>query len=437
MMARRILFVAMQNSPHTARWINLIADQGWDLHLFPIHHMPVLPQIRGVTVHQPWFRLRPRMMLKTFLEDPAGFLRGRYDMETRLNPDTQPVRAILPLPIVPPLDRILVRTLSKPVRLGESDAMAPALYGPHLLARLVRRLRPNLIHSMEFQHCGYNVLRAKEISRGDFPSWLATNWGSDIYYYRNFPDHRRQISRLLRTIDYYSCECQRDVRLARELGLTGKVMPVMPNTGGFDLERVGTLRRVHAPSARRLIIVKGYQHFAGRALTALDALERCADVLKPYELVVFSSSEDVAARARRLNHDGVLNFWITDYLPHDQMLRLQGRARVYIGISISDAISTSMLEAMAMGAFPIQTNTSCCDEWIADGRSGFIVPPDDVDLIADRIRRAVTDDALVSQAAETNWATVQERLDQCLLRKQAVAFYDEIFADLEQRKNWN
>ena len=27
----RILFVAMATSPHTARWIEMIADQGWDL----------------------------------------------------------------------------------------------------------------------------------------------------------------------------------------------------------------------------------------------------------------------------------------------------------------------------------------------------------------------------------------------------------------------
>ncbi|MGQ0659172.1 MAG: glycosyltransferase, partial [Chromatiales bacterium] len=268
-------------------------------------------------------------------------------------------------------------------------------------------------------------------------SWLATNWGSDIYYYRNFPDHRSQIARLLRSIDFYSCECGRDIKLARELGLTAKIMPVMPNTGGFDIEQVGALRRLHSPSARRLIMIKGYQHFAGRAMTAIDALERCADVLKPYELMVFSASEEVAARARKLSNDGVLNFWITDYLPHDQMLRLQGRARVYIGISISDAISTSLLEAMAMGSFPIQTNTSCCDEWIADGRSGFIVPHDNVDLIADRIRRAVTDDALVNQAADINWETVQERLDERLLRKQAFAFYDEIYSDLERRKSLN
>ena len=57
------------------------------------------------------------------------------------------------------------------------------------------------------------------------------------------------------------------------------------------------------------------------------------------------------------------------------MLRLHGRARVSIAISIGDGISTALLEAMAMGSFPIQTCTACADEWIIDGKSGFIVQP--------------------------------------------------------------
>jgi len=31
----RILFVAMSDNVHTARWISQIADEGWDQHLFP------------------------------------------------------------------------------------------------------------------------------------------------------------------------------------------------------------------------------------------------------------------------------------------------------------------------------------------------------------------------------------------------------------------
>lgn len=432
-MIPRILFVAMQNSPHAANWINLIADQGWDLHLFAINDHPVLPEMRGVTVHRPWLRLRPRMALKTFLKDPIGFHRNWHDIERQLNPDALPVRPIFPLPVVPPVDRAL--NYARPVRLGESDAHASRFYGPSVLLRLIRGLQPHLIHSMEFQHCGYNVLRAKELYGQEFPPWLATNWGSDIYYYRNFPDHRSQITRLLKNIDYYSCECRRDVTLAKELGLAGKVMPVLPNAGGFDLEYINPLRRVHTPSARRLIMVKGYQHFAGRALTALDAIERCSLLLKDYCIVVFSASPVIYERIEELRAYLGLDIHVLPYSNRDKMLRMFARARLYLGVSISDAISISMLEAMALGAFPIQTNTSCCEEWIDDGKSGFVISPNDVNQIADRLRQALTDDNLVDTAAEINWRTVQERLDMRVLKEKAVAFYDEIFLDIKRKQN--
>jgi glycosyltransferase involved in cell wall biosynthesis len=48
-----------------------------------------------------------------------------------------------------------------------------------------------------------------------------------------------------------------------------------------------------------------------------------------------------------------------------------------VGHSLSEGISTSMLEAMAMGAIPIQTCTSCADEWIINGEAGFLVEPND------------------------------------------------------------
>jgi glycosyltransferase involved in cell wall biosynthesis len=92
-----------------------------------------------------------------------------------------------------------------------------------------------------------------------------------------------------------------------------------------------------------------------------------------------------------------------------------------------------MLEAIAMGAFPIQTNTSCCDEWITDGESGFIVNPYDVEGIAERIRTAVADDQLVNRAADLNWATVQKRLDQREVARQVHDLYEWIFEDISKR----
>lgn len=419
----KILFVAMQSSPHAARWINMIADQGWDLHLFPVNSMPPLPEFHSLTIHQPWLTIRPRALLNSAYSYIKRKVFNNKAGERSISRRVKE-RAIYPIPMLARYAPIINGFKQS---LGESGEQAPLVYGPTVLAKLIKKLKPDLIHSMEFQHCGYNVLQAREIIGGDkFPKWLATNWGSDIFYFRRDEGHNKQIRRLLSAIDFYSCECHRDLEIAREMGMEAEALPVKPNSGGFDLSVINSLRSLRTPSKRRLIMVKGYQHFAGRALVALEALAKASDALKGYKILIFSPSELIYPRVDELRAYYDLDIHIMPYADHAKMLRLFAAARCYLGVSISDAISTSMLEAMALGAFPIQTNTSCCEEWIEDGKTGFSIPPDNVDVIADRIREAVTNDALVDKAAQQNWKLVCDRLDGAVLREAVIADYQHL-----------
>jgi glycosyltransferase involved in cell wall biosynthesis len=100
------------------------------------------------------------------------------------------------------------------------------------------------------------------------------------------------------------------------------------------------------------------------------------------------------------------------YLPsHGAALERIGHSRITIGMGISDGISTTLLEAMTMGSFPILASTSCACEWIADGETGFIVFPHDVAEIARALTTAANDDVLVDTAATRNRAVVEERWD--------------------------
>jgi hypothetical protein len=443
----KILFVAMQHSIHVARWIELAASSGAQLHLFPLDPTEPNPSLRGVSIHWPvaragsehtqGARLGQSVTRRWFNSiDPTDFLRKigwRGRGEGALTPKvsnsctnlSESLRecsfAISPSELGPS------NSISNgQIRLGESTNESAALFGPWVLAALIRRLRPALIHSMEFQHAGYLVLKTKEIYGENFPAWLATNWGSDIFFFRRFPDHAAQIRRLLEAVDFYSCECTRDVGLAQQLGYAGPVLPILPNSGGFDIDHVRRLRSPQPPSRRKVIMIKGYHHFAGRAMTSIRVLERLASRLQDFEIILYSVSAEPRAAALNLAARNVLNIRVIDWATHDEILTHFGRARLYMGISISDAISTSVLESMAMGAFPIQTDTSCCDEWFEDGKGGFVVSPDDLDGICARFERALDEDALVDRAAEINWEVVCNRLDARLLRPKMKDFYSGI-----------
>ena len=82
-----------------------------------------------------------------------------------------------------------------------------------------------------------------------------------------------------------------------------------------------------------------------------------------------------------------------------------------------------------MGSFPIQSWTACADEWIEDGKTGLLVPPEDPDVVEKAIRRALTDDELVNRAAEENWRTAIERLDASKLKEKVINFYGEVIGN--------
>ena len=81
-----------------------------------------------------------------------------------------------------------------------------------------------------------------------------------------------------------------------------------------------------------------------------------------------------------------------------------------------------------MGTFPIQTNTSCASEWIIDGETGFIVPPDNPQIIAKKISKAISDNELVDKASEINYQTATKRLDISVIKPNVIETYNNILS---------
>ncbi len=81
-----------------------------------------------------------------------------------------------------------------------------------------------------------------------------------------------------------------------------------------------------------------------------------------------------------------------------------------------------------MGAFPIESQTSCADEWICNGQTGLIVPPEDPGPVGDAILRAALDDELVDNADRENQHIVAERLERHNLHRKIMEMYEQIIA---------
>ena len=102
--------------------------------------------------------------------------------------------------------------------------------------------------------------------------------------------------------------------------------------------------------------------------------------LGDYEIVVCSANRTVLKLAKQVSEQTGLEIKVfgTGAMSHKQVLEMFAKSKIYVGLPESDGVSTPMLEAMAMGAIPVQTSTACCDEWFGDSGDAvhvITVPP--------------------------------------------------------------
>jgi glycosyltransferase involved in cell wall biosynthesis len=372
---KQILIIGMADSVHLARWLSQFIDQPIDFTLFPSSpHRHIHPKLKNLITS------------------------ASQQMTVTLKPPS-------------------MRWLALP--LSALDIPFNNFFRSQLLRRLITQQEFDLIHVLELQHAGYLLLGTKLAP--NLPKVFITNWGSDIYWFQQFPKHKQKIVQLLNIASFYSAECHRDIEIVRQLGYTGKTMPVIPNSGGIDLEEIP--KDSLPPSQRKKIMIKGYTGFVGQALVALKACELAADHLKGYEVVIYSASLKTRIRAIKLRHFHKIRVTILKKrTPHHEMLKHFSEARVYIGISLSDGISTSLLEAMATGCYPIQTNTSCANEWISEN-SGLIVEPFKPLGLAAAIRSTLISDQKVDEAKLINEDIIYTSASIRKIQELAQAFY--------------
>jgi glycosyltransferase involved in cell wall biosynthesis len=297
--------------------------------------------------------------------------------------------------------------------------------GLYILINIIS-FKPRLVHVLELQNGGYPVIKAFNLlPRKIRPKLFVTNYGSDVYWYQHLPAHRKKLKRLFALADAFSAECNRDVEIAKSIGFDKMVLETAPVTGGIDLRDLAPLDDLLSIDNRRTIAVKGYQGYWGRAIEALEAIELIpGGALSDYTVEVYSCDDAVAESVRRLRSMGVkVKTFPSGSLTHTQMLALFRRSRAYIGISKSDGISTSMLEAMSQGAIPIQTDTSCASEWITNKEQGFIVPLAGQGDIAGALQKILANDEYVLEAQRVNIDTIRERYDKSRLREVVQSYY--------------
>jgi glycosyltransferase involved in cell wall biosynthesis len=105
------------------------------------------------------------------------------------------------------------------------------------------------------------------------------------------------------------------------------------------------------------------------------------------------------------------------------MLNLFAKCRVMIALSKSDGISTSSLEAVAMGAYLVQSDSSCINEWLGEDKTFSSVSIVDHLAVERELLSAIQNNELVDNSYIKNKLKLKLRLNEQSISALQKSFY--------------
>ncbi|TWF78969.1 glycosyltransferase involved in cell wall biosynthesis [Pseudonocardia hierapolitana] len=117
---------------------------------------------------------------------------------------------------------------------------------------------------------------------------------------------------------------------------------------------------------------------------------------------------------------------VLDWLPASEVAALLASADVFVLPSRSEGQPMSVLEAMAHGLCVVASGVGGIPELVEDGRSGLLVPPDDVGSLGNALRRVVGDRDLRERLGGAARRRVLSEFDVDVIWRRLDALYLEV-----------
>nr|WP_083646110.1 glycosyltransferase family 4 protein [Christiangramia flava] len=298
-----------------------------------------------------------------------------------------------------------------------------------VLEKRIKEIKPDVIHSFVIYLAAAPVLPVLD----KFPDikWILSTWGSDLFYYSKQEGYLEDIRRVLPKVDYLFTDCKRDHQIAIENGFKGTYLGNFPGGGGYDLQSLESYLKEF--DERNIILVKGYQGLHGRAIEVLKAFLPLKEKLREFDIVVFGADEEVFHFVRNSEINTWKNFKVLGKVSHREVMKLMGRARIFIGNSLSDGMPNTLLEAIVMEVFPIQSNPGgATQEIITDGLNGLLINnPEEPKHIRNVLEKVLENEIDIEKAIKFNNENLRPGLDRERIKDEVLKKYKLVEEELE------
>ena len=382
----KILFVADGRSPTAVNWMRHFVENGHEVHLASLY--ACTPDLELSSLHDLPFLL-------------GGAENSSDSTRTKI------LRKLL-LPAV----RTRIRQQLIPSRLQQSADS---------LKNIIAKIKPDIVHALRIPFEGMTAA----LSDPQCPLLISV-WGNDFTLHAVSNSRMGDLTKraVMRT-DALLADCQRDIRLAKEWGLSPeKPTIVLPGGGGINS------KLFYPPAnftARQPIVInpRGLRSYVRN------------DVFFAAIPKVLEQNPNVRFVCPVMQGEAQPEKWVRQYsieanvglLPRQnpqQMAELYRSAVVAVSPSEHDGTPNTLLEAMACGCFPVAGDIESVREWITDGDNGLLVDPSDPNALAQAILAGLNHKELRDKAVENNLELIRKRAEHNAVMKKAEAFYSDL-----------
>jgi glycosyltransferase involved in cell wall biosynthesis len=299
------------------------------------------------------------------------------------------------------------------------------------LHTLAAQVKPDVVHALRIPFEGMLATAAQ------LPIPLAVSiWGNDLTLHAARSHLMRSWTRrTLRRANGLVADARRDIRLAHLWGFQKeRAWSVLPGGGGVDLVEIHRVLDEDSPapaadipdSAIAVINPRGFRPGSVRNDVFFQAIPM---VVQHSPNVVFlcagmAGQPEALEWVQRLKIEKYVR--LLPYMPQVDLWRYFSISQISTSISAHDGTPNSLLEAMAIGCFPVAGDIESLREWITPGVNGLLVEPSKPQTAAEALLLAIEKPELRQKAAGINLDRLAGRAEINLVRTQMEVFYQRL-----------
>ena len=261
-----------------------------------------------------------------------------------------------------------------------------------LLKKTMNAFAPDIIHAHYASSYGVLGYLSK------FKPFILSVWGSDVY---DFPQKNQLNKWLLKKV----------IHSASSVCSTSEAMKAVIATqfDRFDVKVIpfGVDANVFAPAS------ESPDQFTVGTIKSIEAhngidclLDAANIIINEYHntnihfLIVGQGSllGEMKQKTTNMGLDNYVKF--AGYIPHEKIVEFHQKLSVFISVSTRESFGVAVLEAAACGVPAITSNVGGLPEVNQNNYTGYVIPPDDPEKLANSIFKLFKDKNLKDQMAE-------------------------------------